>query len=203
MNIETIKEASTLSSARAAMWRRILSRKKFMDDPWFFIKNFRNWMIYLLFLKRREKAMKIIQYPNPILSRVCDHVDFNSMILSERTKLSTKLCSTLLEQVKGQRLGLAAPQIGINLRVFVFNGKVAFNPDWNPVKVGSVMMQEGCYSVPNQIYVVERAKYGWAKWYDQYGEFHEKKLTGIDAIIFQHELDHLNGKCLPDIGEKL
>lgn len=203
MNKRTLAEASTLSSARAAMWRRVLSRKSFLDDPWFFVRNFRNWIIYLLFLKRRESAMSIVQHPDPVLSRVCDHIDFEKMDLAERTKLSTKLCSTLLEQTKGDRLGLAAPQIGISLRAFVFNGKVAFNPEWVPVKFGTMTVREGCYSAPGATYLVERANYGWGKWYDQYGDYHEKKLTGIEAIVFQHELDHLNGKCLPDIGRKL
>lgn len=103
----------------------------------------------------------------------------------------------------GAKLGLAAPQIGINKRVIIVRGNVMFNPEWTPTKAPPEYITEGCYSVPKRLFKVSRSKYGWAKWTNIEGQPCEDKLTGIPAIVFQHELDHLDGKCCVDVGEEI
>jgi len=48
-----------------------------------------------------------------------------------------------------------------------------------------------------------RAKYGWATFYTIDGEQKKYKIKNIQAIVYQHEIDHLDGKCCNDIGEKV
>lgn len=99
------------------------------------------------------------------------------------------------------RLGIAAPQIGINKRVIIVRGNVMFNPEWMPTKAPPETVIEECYSVPGKRFKVSRAPYGWAKWTNIDGKPFEDKLKGLPAIVFQHELDHLDGKCCIDVGE--
>lgn len=147
--------------------------------------------------------MSILTYPNKKLRRVAKPVDFNKTNLKKRTAIVQKLGMTLANQQWGDRLGIAAPQIGINLRVMVVRGNVMFNPSWQPTKAPNVDGEEGCYSVPKKVFKVSRAKYGWAEWTNINGEPMRGKLNGIPSIVFQHELDHLDGKCLGDYGEEI
>ena len=103
----------------------------------------------------------------------------------------------------GMKLGIAAPQIGLNQRVVIVRGNVMFNPTWEPVKAPPETITEGCYSLPNKTFKVSRAKYGWAKWTNINGRPMEDKLNGLPAIVFQHEVDHLDGKCCADVGEEI
>ena len=78
-----------------------------------------------------------------------------------------------------------------------------FNPQWHPTNAPPETIIEGCYSVPKKLFKVPRAKYGWAKWTNIEGKPFEDKITGLPAIVFQHELFHLDGKCLPEYGEEI
>lgn len=82
-------------------------------------------------------------------------------------------------------------------------GKVYINPEWTPTRAPKETIIEGCYSVGHdKTYKVPRSKYGWAKYQTIDGEWREnEKIRGIDAVVFQHELDHLDGKCCCDTGE--
>lgn len=136
--------------------------------------------------------MKIVQYPSEVLLTPSVEVDITSR------KECDSLVKDLLDAWKdlpGNKAGLAAPQIGINKRAFVIRSWVVFNPTFTPAKQEEVE-SEGCYSVDEAKthYKVWRPKYGWATWIDALTlEKREQKLHGMDARIFQHELDHLNG----------
>ena len=92
--------------------------------------------------------------------------------------------------------GLAANQIGYDVRVFVvkINGKFRhfINPRFVPMG-GLVTQKERCLSFPGKITETKRYSIIVA-----YGASRGKKITlsGIEAIAFQHELDHLNGICV-------
>ena len=159
--------------------------------------------ITVMILNWRNKPMDILIYPDPRLKRIAEPVDFEKTTLKERTTIVRKMGVSLGRTTYGQQLGIAAPQIGINLRVIIVRGNVMFNPEWQPTKAPPEQVIESCYSAPKKIYRVERAKYGWAKWTSIDGRPMEDKLTNLPSIVFQHELDHLNGKCCPDVGEKL
>lgn len=117
------------------------------------------------------------------------------------TRLITRLHFTLRSQSHGQRLGIAAPQIGVYKQVMIAYGELYINPEWQPSAQIDEMV-EGCYTCSDghNVYRLQRPKYGWAKWQDAEGKFHEEKLNGIKAIVFQHELDHLRGILISDIG---
>jgi len=111
--------------------------------------------------------------------------------------------AALAQQSYGGRIGIAAPQIGINKRIIIVSGNVMLNPEWHPSKAPPNEVTEGCYSIPNKVFKVDRAQYGWAKWTNIDGKPFEDKLSGTNAIVFQHEIDHLDGKCCADVGEEI
>lgn len=150
----------------------------------------------------RNKPMKILIHPDSRLKRIAEPVDFQTTSIEERTDVVRKMGVALNSQKWGQRLGIAAPQIGMNKRVVIVRGNVMFNPEWNPSKAPSDTITEGCYSLPGKTFKVKRAPYGWAKWTNIEGKPFEDKLSGLPAIVFQHEFDHLNGKCCADVGEE-
>lgn len=106
------------------------------------------------------------------------------------------IASHLLEEiVEHDALGLAANQIGYNARVFLaLNPKTSmFNVYINPILVSKsekMIFQEGCISFPGEN--VETVRYNQIVVKD-FIDDKERTLTGLEAIIFQHELDHLDG----------
>lgn len=98
--------------------------------------------------------------------------------------------------------GLAAPQVGVLLRLFVMDvtwkeGKrapqVMVNPQITWRAPQQVRGEEGCLSLPGVTTRVERAKEIRLRWSDLDGALHEETLTGFAAICAQHEYDHLDG----------
>jgi peptide deformylase len=92
--------------------------------------------------------------------------------------------------------GLAAPQIGVPLRVFVWDVDEALGHLINPVLDLSEEMQdgeEGCLSFPELRYETPRAMRAVAKGFNMYGEPVVVEGTEFLARALQHETDHLNG----------
>jgi len=110
----------------------------------------------------------------------------------------------LMKRKKG--CGLAAPQVGRSLRLFVTDARygspaVAINPQWDypacTEHPAPVTAKEGCLSLPGVGPVkVTREKTIITHWQDMQGKDHMEELTGIAARIFQHECDHLVGKLI-------
>jgi peptide deformylase len=95
----------------------------------------------------------------------------------------------LLAETDG--LALAAPQVGIDARMFVTNwGQVFVNPGILRVEGKRVSTTEGCLSLPG----VTRYKSRWSKIILAGGDVYE----GGKAIVIQHEIDHLNGRLITD-----
>lgn len=95
-------------------------------------------------------------------------------------------------------VGLAAPQIDLNIRVFVADdGESGFeayvNPVWEPVGNETNVDTEGCLSVPGYVGLVERYTTVRIKYQDMRGKKKQKVATGLLARCIQHEIDHLNG----------
>lgn len=103
-------------------------------------------------------------------------------------------------------MGLAAPQVGIMKRLFImWNSNssthyVCINP--RVIKLGkeTKVKDEGCLSYPGQTVVVERPTEIRVTYQNLRGTKVTKKLTGIMARCFMHELDHLNGVVMEDVG---
>jgi len=114
-------------------------------------------------------------------------------------------------------VGLAAPQIGVLLRVAVTDTRwreedgtpdlnVWINPEisW---REGEAIFEEGCLSVPGIYEDVKRAAAITASWYDIEGNHHTADFEEFPAVALQHEFDHLDGRLfidlLPPIKQKL
>lgn len=102
-------------------------------------------------------------------------------------------------------VGLAAPQIGINLRLSVVDvigdktqQLVLINPEIIHTE-GEVTYQEGCLSVPGAYDEVVRADSVTIKALDRHGQPFEMTANGLLGECFQHEIDHLNGKLFIDL----
>ena len=102
-------------------------------------------------------------------------------------------------------VGLAAPQIGISLRLSVIdvvgdkkNQLVIINPEIIASE-GLVDYDEGCLSVPGAYDKVKRAQKVTIRALDRHGKSFEMSAEGILGECFQHEIDHLNGKLFIDL----
>lgn len=152
-------------------------------------------------LKVRNKAPKILTIPDERLKMISTDVNFDETDYQERADIVKKLGFAIAKVGYGDKLGMAAPQIGISKRVIIVAGNVIFNPTWQPAdKTQTVELTEACYSCPGKFYKVTRSKYGWAKWTNIHGVPMGAKIKGMNAIIFQHELNHLDGLCCCDVG---
>ncbi|HEY3999729.1 MAG TPA: peptide deformylase [Candidatus Xenobia bacterium] len=98
-------------------------------------------------------------------------------------------------------IGLAAPQIGLSKRVLVADvgdGPIkAINPKIT-AREGTVWGLEGCLSIPRVYGEVERAEKVTVKYMDEKGKPQKLECEGLMARVFQHEIDHLDGKLFID-----
>lgn len=103
-------------------------------------------------------------------------------------------------------IGLAAPQLGVALRIFVVDLSVGHDPDGlvtmiNPVFVerdGMQLEDEGCLSVPGFTATVARPQRVVVRGLDRTGKEQTREGTGLLARAFQHEMDHLDGTLFVD-----
>lgn len=136
---------------------------------------------------------KIVIHPNKILNTKCAEVNPKEM-----EELIANLWDTLNASETG--IGLAAPQIGVNARVFVVKTKtdkfVAINPQivWSSTK--EVEAEEGCLSIPNYFVNVRRPEMIRVEYFNAKGKKIKQLLSDKTAVVFQHENDHLNGKLI-------
>lgn len=111
---------------------------------------------------------------------------------------------------KANGVGLSANQIGLPYRMFVAQvpdaqGKpkfyALFNPKIERVSGEKETLEEGCLSVPETYGMVERNYRLTLSAFDQHGKKVKIKAWGLLARVFQHEMDHLNGKLFIDTAK--
>ena len=133
---------------------------------------------------------EIRHFGDPVLvTPAAEVVDFDKQL----RKLVNDLTETMLD---APGAGLAAPQIGVPLRVFVWDVDEAIGHLINPTLDLSEEIQEGdegCLSFPELIYPTSRAFRAVAKGFNMYGEAVTIEGTELLARALQHETDHLNG----------
>jgi len=103
-------------------------------------------------------------------------------------------------------IGLAAPQVGVPLRIFVVDISLGHDPAGlivmvNPefvLREGMQLEEEGCLSVPGFNATVVRPERAIVKGLDRAGAEHQHEGTGLLARAFQHEMDHLDGTLFVD-----
>lgn len=136
---------------------------------------------------------KVLVYPDPRLRRVAKAIEEVSPEVVERVEKMFEIMA------KDRGIGLAAPQIGWDVRLFVVNvtgqleDKIALiNPEVTE-RFGQVTMEEGCLSLPNIWAKVERPRDIVISGTTPGGEEVHVKASGLVARCLLHELDHLDG----------
>jgi peptide deformylase len=138
---------------------------------------------------------KITEYPAEVLAKVGQPV---TSFDSELQVLCDDMFDTMYD---AQGVGLAAPQIGLNLRLFVMDCDgiklIAANPEIVSTE-GEQSGQEGCLSVGKVPAVVTRALKARLRAQDVKGEWFEQDAEGYAARAFLHETDHCDGTLFID-----
>ena len=138
---------------------------------------------------------KITEYPEKVLGEIGKPV-------TEFDEELKKLCADMFETMyDAEGVGLAAPQIGLNLRLFVMDCDgiklIAANPEIIETS-GEQSGQEGCLSVGKVPAVVARPMKARLKAQNEKGEWFEREAEGYAARAFLHETDHCDGKLFID-----
>ncbi len=142
---------------------------------------------------------KIIYLPDPRLRKVSKPID----VIDDA--LQTLIDDMFETMYHARGVGLAAPQIGINIRLSVIDvvgdktqQLVLINPEII-AREGEVEYQEGCLSVPSVYDTVKRAETITMRAQDRTGQFYEITASELLGECIQHEIDHLNGKLYIDL----
>ena len=138
----------------------------------------------------------IIGEKTPILR---EHARCIEKVTKEITKLIGDLEDTLAH---AEGLGLAAPQIGTSLSLCLARIGERITPFINPKITWQSHetdeMEEGCLSLPGIQVTVTRPTNIIVQYSDSKGRQQERSLSGLDARVVQHEVDHLNGILIVD-----
>lgn len=138
--------------------------------------------------------LKIITQPNPILRKKSKEISLKEIKADGLAKLVSSMEKTML---KTDGAGLAAPQIGKNIRLAVINSKdgpvCLINPKIIKKSWAKELGQEGCLSIPGIFGQVKRHKKITLIYCDQTGKKMKQSAQGLMARVMQHEIDHLDG----------
>lgn len=157
-------------------------------------------MAFQIITNFRKPHKGILQKPNKILQTISTPV---SKIDKTAKEVAKKLVGVLREIDKPYKiwLGMAAPQIGYNLRIIAIkksfgNYKVLLNPEIQ--KQGLLLPAiSGCYSLPG-LYLT-KSHYFFKILYQALDGTHKTEVfIGGNAVLIQQEIDHLNGKLICD-----
>jgi peptide deformylase len=140
--------------------------------------------------------MKIVQYPHPALR----HPARPLLAIDKQVNLDAGRMLELMYEAHG--LGLAANQVFLPYRIVVMNA--TGDPEQrdkedvllNPVileRKGSIEGEEGCLSFPDLFQKIRRAKTVTVQAYNLKGELIERVVSDLEARLWQHEVDHLDG----------
>ena len=142
--------------------------------------------------------LEIKTYPDPVLLE-------RSREVEDISRVDPDFISGLVDiMFDDDGIGIAAPQVGVSLRIIIVSPeqkrgreKVCVNPEIIS-ESGTQTCQEGCLSLPGIFAEVKRAKKVKVRFRDLQGKEHTLETQDLEARIFQHEIDHLNGKLFID-----
>lgn len=146
----------------------------------------------------------IVMYGDPVLRQRAKEIAAGTDV--------KQLVADMFETMYGANgIGLAAPQIGKGIRLFVIDGssledeegmedfkKVFINPMLLEEEGTAWEFEEGCLSIPNIREKVSRKEKLKVRYYDEDWSLHEEEYDGMKARIIQHEYDHIEGKLFVD-----
>lgn len=141
---------------------------------------------------------EILLYPNPKLRIPTMPVDF-AKVEEETLNVLSSAMLQILPKVKG--LAITANQIGIDMSMFVANVEGKVHVIVNPIvttHAGNYKSKEGCLSFPAYMDTVDRYAEMTVDYQNTKGEYQKVFVEGLTAAVFQHEIDHLQGKFFID-----
>jgi peptide deformylase len=143
--------------------------------------------------------LHILHYPAPALRRRARPV---AEVKNSVREVAARMIE-LMHEADG--VGLAAPQVGLDWRLFVTNGRehdpvdrVYINPDLTADRAPLVGVEEGCLSLPGINVEVRRPPGATIRALDLEGQSFERTDDGFMSRVWQHEFDHLNGVLIID-----
>ena len=148
----------------------------------------------------------IVVYGHSILRKIAEEVD------KDYPELDQFINNMFETMHNSEGIGLAAPQVGRSIRIFVIDGKPVSDDepeltDFKKVFINAhvterngdlVPMTEGCLSIPNLREEVVRESTIRINYYDENWEYHDEEYNGYKARIILHEYDHLDGILFTD-----
>lgn len=146
--------------------------------------------------RHRLKELGLVAFTHPILHDYVDDVtNFDADAQNDITELYIEMLSVVHAT---KALGLAANQIGVDMRMILFRDasesiKYMINPEIIMTSKTKSVMTESCLSLPGRQGDVERHDSILVRYQDRYGKHIIKPYSNITARIIQHEIDHLNG----------
>ena len=146
--------------------------------------------------------MELVKDTNPVLRQPAVNFDFNNNVDPE--KLATEMAPIMFEY---NGIGLAAPQVGLNYRMFLIGDPeqalACFNPKVVSMSEELVYGTEGCLTFPGLFLRIGRPKEVVAEFTDLHGKEQTMTFTDIMARCYCHELEHLDGILYTDKVAKL
>jgi peptide deformylase len=146
-------------------------------------------------------VLRVTKHGERVLKTACPPVDFAAL----KPELPALLKNMWATMAAARGVGLAAPQVGLSLRLAIIDVKpegksqrlVLINPELLTVE-GEVRDEEGCLSIPGVYAKLKRFAKARVRALDEHGEPWELTGEGLLARAFQHEIDHLDGRLFVD-----
>jgi len=138
-----------------------------------------------------DQAIQLVEKEHPALRTV-------SLKVSDFTDIP-KISAAMIEVMKTNKgVGLAAPQVGLSIRLFVMHPDIVFvNPSFVSAS-GFQDSEEGCLTLPGVVKEIKRRRTVKIEAQDAQGVKFTKTYSNLEAAICQHEMDHLIGKMITD-----
>lgn len=150
------------------------------------------------------KTYDVVKNPNEILRKVSEPISDADLMSDEMQALIDEMKETMKIE---NGVGLAAPQIGKHIRLIIADTKEGAKAFINPKIISTstkiVEGEEGCLSIPGVFGIVDRHKTVKIKAKDRHGNPVRMKAGGLLSVIFQHEIDHLDGILFIDKAKKI
>lgn len=145
-------------------------------------------------------------YGDPILRKLCKPIT----VITDEIRQLTQSMIAIMDKYDG--IGLAAPQVGYDIRLFVLHNYIALendkwklseprvyiNPKLSFPKKQKVTEEEGCLSIPQIFYDITRPNFVVVEALDLDGNSFTEEIDGYNARVRMHENDHLNGVLFID-----
>ncbi len=145
--------------------------------------------------------MELVYYPDPRLREISRKI----LVIDDEIRSAVPEMFSIMYRARG--IGLAGPQAGLGRRIIVANlsgdaeekdrEQVFINPQIVE-RSGEKREEEGCLSLPGMAPLILRSEKLLVRYQDLEGQPHEREVEGLEAKLFQHEIDHLDGLLLVD-----